>query len=177
MLDVSNLWSVVRGLLYPWCWWHLYNLKSIFARVKFGGGLSRKATFVKKVINESFLNKFVVMCWFWVFMASFEDNFLEYYQSRKFQESEHDPFVSCSVKRKCLSQLYLASVTLWVSITAVLTYVCVSFVSNIVHITLLRSRMHGAVSPRFPYAFTLFTFTGLALRSKYCCVMRNVPRP
>jgi len=45
-------------------------------------------------------------------MASFEDNFLRYYQSQKFQESEYDPFVSCSVKRKCLAQLYLASVTL-----------------------------------------------------------------
>ena len=45
-------------------------------------------------------------------MASFEDNFFRYYQSKKFQESENDPFVSCSIKRKCLSQLYLASVTL-----------------------------------------------------------------
>jgi hypothetical protein len=45
-------------------------------------------------------------------MASFEDNFLSYYQSQKFQESEYDEFVTCSVQRKCLSQLYLASVTL-----------------------------------------------------------------
>jgi hypothetical protein len=45
-------------------------------------------------------------------MASFEDNFLPYYQCQKFQESECDPFVSCSVQRKSLSQLYLASVTL-----------------------------------------------------------------
>jgi hypothetical protein len=45
-------------------------------------------------------------------MASFEDNFVHYYQCQKFKESEYEPFVTCSVKRKCLSQLYLASATL-----------------------------------------------------------------
>jgi hypothetical protein len=135
-----------------------------------------KAIFPEKIINESFLNKHIVLCWFWVFMASFEDNFLQYYQEQKFQESEYDPFVSCSVKRKCLSQLYLASVTLWVSITTVLTYICITFLSN-VHVTMFSSGMHGTVSPRNLYAFILFTFTGLTLRSKYCCVMQNVTWP
>jgi hypothetical protein len=45
-------------------------------------------------------------------MASFEDNFMHYYQCQKFQESECDPFVTCSVRRKCLSQLHVASITL-----------------------------------------------------------------
>ncbi|XP_033608569.1 fidgetin-like protein 1 isoform X2 [Cryptotermes secundus] len=45
-------------------------------------------------------------------MASFEDNFMHYYQCQKFQESEYNPFVTCSVKRKCLSQLHVASITL-----------------------------------------------------------------
>jgi hypothetical protein len=44
-------------------------------------------------------------------MASFEDNFLQYYQHQKFQDSDYDPFVSSSVQRKCLSQLYVASLT------------------------------------------------------------------
>jgi hypothetical protein len=140
---------VVREFLYLLGWWHFDNFR---ARGVWRD-LSRKAIFVQKIINESFLNKFVVMCCFWVVMASFEDNFLRYYQSRKFQESDDDPFVSCSVKRKCLSQLYLASVTLWVSITIVLTYICVTFVSNIVHITMLWSRMHGAFITTFPLSF------------------------
>jgi hypothetical protein len=45
-------------------------------------------------------------------MALFEDNFMHYYQCQKFQENERDLFVTCSVKRKCLAQLYLASLTL-----------------------------------------------------------------
>ena len=177
MLNVSSVWTVVRWYLYLLCRWHIDNMKSIFARVEFGGGLSAKAIFAYKIITWSFLNKYVVMCWFWVFMASFEDNFLQYYQSQKFQESEYDPFASCSVKRKCLSQLYLASVTLWVSITTVLTYNCITFMSDIIHVTMFGSGMHGALSPLTLYAFILFTFTGLALCSKYCCVLQNVPWP
>jgi hypothetical protein len=126
--------SVVYDPWYLLCWWHVDNMKSIFARVEFGGVWVRKQYLRKKIINESFLNKCVVMCWFWVFMASFDDNFLRYYQSQKFQESEYDPFVSCSVKSKCLLQLYLASVTLWVSVTTVLTYICITFVSNNVQV-------------------------------------------
>jgi len=121
-------------------------------------GYECESSICLKINNGSFLNKYVVMCWFWVFMASFEDNFLQYYQSQKFQESEYDPFVSCSVKRKCLSQLYLASVTLWVSNTTVLTCNCITFMSNIVHVTMFGSGMHGAVSPRTLYPFILFTF-------------------
>jgi len=176
-MDHSRFVPMDHSYLLVSCTCYVGDMLSIFARVEFGGVWMRKQYLLKKIINESFLNKYIVLCRFWVFMASFEDNFLQYYQSQKFQESEYDPFVSCSVKRKCLSQLYLASVTLWVSITTVLTYICITFLSNIVHVTMFRSGMHGTVSPRNLYAFILFTFTGLALRSKYCCVMQNVPWP